>query len=117
MEVYLPNVADSSLILSGQAYILTSPLCIKGNASTCSDFHSLSLLGTLSASAIIAPFQSVFVGADSYVRLGGHVPYDPSCDFSLLINCQRLFTTKESSIVSIGNPPGPGNIILILCLT
>ncbi|ETN84340.1 hypothetical protein NECAME_06902 [Necator americanus] len=118
VEVYLPYMDESQLIVTGQMDILVSPLTLKGNSSFFNttptaphSFPAFILDGRLNAHAIIAPFLAVEFSPDSLVRLRGIVSATPAVDFNILVSAGALTTGKNCSLLSMGSDPRAEGII------
>ncbi|VDM76764.1 unnamed protein product, partial [Strongylus vulgaris] len=118
VEVYLPYMDESQMIVTGQVDILVSPLTLKGNSSFYNiaptsphPFPAFILDGRLNAHAIIAPFLAVELSPDSIVRLRGIVSYTPAVDFNILVSAGALATGRNCTLLSMGENPRAEGII------
>ncbi|KAL6740855.1 hypothetical protein Aduo_014167 [Ancylostoma duodenale] len=119
VEVYLPYMDESQLIVTGQMDILVSPLTLKGNSSFFNatptsphPFPAFVLDGRLNAHAIIAPFLAVELSPESMLRLRGIVSHTPGVDFNILVSAGALATGKNCSLLSMGDGPRAEGIIV-----
>ncbi|KHJ94719.1 hypothetical protein OESDEN_05349, partial [Oesophagostomum dentatum] len=118
VEIYLPYMDESQMIVTGQMDILVSPLTLKGNSSfynaTPTNPHpypAFILDGRLNAHAIIAPFLAVELSPESLLRLCGITSFTPAVDFNILVSAGALATGKNCTLLSMGDNPRAEGII------
>uniref|UniRef100_A0A8L8JZ19 ANK_REP_REGION domain-containing protein n=1 Tax=Heligmosomoides polygyrus TaxID=6339 RepID=A0A8L8JZ19_HELPZ len=118
VEIYLPYVNESQLIVTGQIDVLVSPLTLKGNSSFVEvtptaphPFPAFILDGRLNAHAVVAPFLAVEISPDSLMRLRGIKSTTPEVDFNILLSVGALTTGRCSSLLSVGENPRAEGII------
>lgn len=131
IEICVPHVDESRLIIGGQLEVLGGPLILKGRSSGSSEislsspastassviihsYPAFILEGQLKAEAIIAPFLAILLSTSSYSLLSGMDSIAKNTTFRTLISCNSLHTQRTSLIDSVPEDLFPEGI---LCAT
>ncbi|KAL3984582.1 hypothetical protein ACH3XW_35115 [Acanthocheilonema viteae] len=128
IEICVPHVNESRVIVGGQLEVLDGPLVIKGRSSeiplslsssaissvAMHSYPAFILEGQLKAEAVIAPFLAILFSTSSYSLLSGMNSVSEDATYRTLISCNSLHTQRTSLIDSIPEGLFPEGI---LCAT